>query len=492
MKKKGLALLIFLVLIPKTHWAYNDINKNSINSYNYFYSIVLKSFKSDSWLQVLKALDKKLIKMSNDWSINSQNAKSIYDFQKLNNEKIFEIELKKEEDKNKKSLDSFKVLSWYTNFSYNTDFVFKEQWIWYYYDFKEVVHFENDKYLNKESLKYNWLDDKNVLIFYEDNKIKFVKDYTVKKIISDNFIYWFPNKKDLLVTLRNNKVLWNKYDDDAEFRKLEILSLNLTDKKYKNEEKIAIIYDYILDNIEYTNNPDLSDFKISSWIETWKNKTWVCEWYIELMQLMLWFNNVPVDLKPWDVIDAPDFPYIWHWWVKIFDYYYDPTFDDPIWNTKAKTKQEYEYYKLPRDLLYTDRFDMWETPEYLKKASIEERQTYIRQQRANVYPKYKNDDYNLLKPYKFKEKNWIPLNTKITINALKNKVDYWEFDWKNLKINWQSRVVSSMKYAEIDDNNIEVFLDMVSYDFSDYMLIQWSENWTQKYIAAKKDEIEYQ
>ncbi len=39
----------------------------------------------------------------------------------------------------------------------------------------------------------------------------------------------------------------------------------------------------------------------------------------------------------WNVIDAQDFPNIWHVWLRIGEYYYDPTFDDPIWTNNTKT-----------------------------------------------------------------------------------------------------------------------------------------------------------
>ena len=63
------------------------------------------------------------------------------------------------------------------------------------------------------------------------------------------------------------------------------------------------------------------------------------------------------------VIDATDFPEIWHAWVRIWNKYYDPTFDDPIGQKDTKKLENYKFFRLPKDLFYTNRFTYDDTPE---------------------------------------------------------------------------------------------------------------------------------
>jgi len=67
-----------------------------------------------------------LEKLSNSSKINRNNYKIFSDLQKLNNEKIFELELEKIEKVNKKEINKFPILNNYEKFSYNDDFIFKK------------------------------------------------------------------------------------------------------------------------------------------------------------------------------------------------------------------------------------------------------------------------------------------------------------------------------------------------------------------------------
>jgi len=53
-------------------------------------------------------------------------------------------------------------------------------------------------------------------------------------------------------------------DDDRFFKTLEIISKQLTKDIYKNNEKIKIIYDYILNNINYAVDFTMQDYEIFS------------------------------------------------------------------------------------------------------------------------------------------------------------------------------------------------------------------------------------
>jgi len=53
-------------------------------------------------------------------------------------------------------------------------------------------------------------------------------------------------------------------DDDKYFKTLEVISKQLTRNIYNNEDKIKIIYDYILKNISYSSNFTMQDYEIFS------------------------------------------------------------------------------------------------------------------------------------------------------------------------------------------------------------------------------------
>ena len=130
----------------------------------------------------------------------------------------------------------------------------------------------------------------------------------------------------------NIKIFDRKEENlDSEFIKLKRISINLWNISKNKEEIIKNIYNYILANLNYQTNIKSDDFEIFSWIKTFKNKVWVCQWYVELFNLMLAFNNIKSEILKWDVLTSEDFPKIWHAWVKIDNFYYDPTFDDPVW-----------------------------------------------------------------------------------------------------------------------------------------------------------------
>jgi hypothetical protein len=53
-------------------------------------------------------------------------------------------------------------------------------------------------------------------------------------------------------------------ETDNDFVKLKIISKNLTKNIYNKQEKIDILYDYILENVSYTQPIDLKNKEIFS------------------------------------------------------------------------------------------------------------------------------------------------------------------------------------------------------------------------------------
>lgn len=470
---KTLIILFFVSISLQANAWYKEIDSKTKLVYEKFYSQIKTKYKTDNWLSYLNVLSTALENAGKNWKINKSNANVFSDLQKLNNEKIFAIELESREKMNKQNISNNPLLKDYKIFSYNNDTLIKENWVWYTYSFSKKYYFEDISKLNKESLVYNWLYNTNILIYYDSTNLNFVKDYKKIKLITDDLIYWFPNKYELLKTLRNNKMLDSSRNDDSYFKKLETISNQITKNVYNYEEKIKIIYNYILENVSYSKNFTMQDYEIFSWIETYINKDWVCEWYVELFNLMLGFNNISSKIIIWDVIDAVDFPQIWHAWVKVGDYYYDITFDDPVWATETKNFEQYSYYKLPRDLFYTNRFDYWKTPENLKTETLEYRNNLIRTNLSKLTTKYKDDDYNLLKPFKFKQNYNLNPIKNITATDLINAVGYKDMINYEITLNGKKKNIKNLNYILFEDEIIEIFLEQVNYDLSWYMILKW-------------------
>ena len=379
---------------------------------------------------------------------------------------------------------------YFKNFiNYKTKF-FKQWNNFYSYNFKNYRYFQDNYGFYKKTLKENNIDENNTILYFsEKNKYNFIINYQKVKLINSDIIYWIVDKKNFLDDLVNDK-LYLTNDTDELFKKLKQETEKLTKNK-KTEEKIKIIYDYLLKNIDYTKNFSLNDKRIFSGILTYKNKNWVCEWYVKLFSYMLKFAGISnVRIIRWDVIDAKDFPKIGHAWVKIWDKYYDPTFDDPIGQTHTKSFKEYKYFWLPKDLFYTNRFDYGTTPEYLKSKSLNFRINLVNKNLSKLVNKYKNKNYLLLKWAEFKKENNINFDENTKIEDLKKIINFYqveEVSKSKLLIedkNWKKWYIKSLRFYQINNNNLGDLLKQLNYNLDWYSLLEWKKNWKIEYRLA--------
>ena len=352
-----------------------------------------------------------------------------------------------------------------------------EDWIWYTYIYSEYKNF--GKWFNptETDLSRNWFNKDTTLLLLDENQtIFFVTDYKKVKLISDYIIAWVTNKQNFLKELSDDKRYLHS-DTDELFKKLKTETLNITNWN-SNSAKKSILYDYILKNISYSTTFSTSNKEIFSWINTYENKDWICWGYSKLYLYMLsfaWVSDVRV--VKWDVIDAADFPNIGHAWVQIGYNYYDPTFDDPNWALKTKTYSDYKYFALPRDLFYTNRYNYWTLPSYLKTESLESRENIIKENLSKLSDKYKNTNYLLLQPFTFRYENNLVYNEQITVDKLKEILPYYEVsDYKIIKDN-QEKIISDLKFYTVNNSNIESLLDQIKYNLEWYKLLKW-DNWS--------------
>lgn len=442
----------------------NKIQKIQENENNYkeIENILLNKLKSEQEKND-KLYENKMFSNSKELNKNLKNS----------NERIFRINLELDKYKIENELSKYEALNSYKNKIFNKDFLVEENWVWYWYIFKNSSFFDSPDFINKENLIHNWLNPENTLVTFNNWKIIFVKDYEKFRLISDKILYWVPEKLNILKDLSNIKIFDKSNDNlDKDYIILKNISENLTKKLSTKEEIIKELYAYILKNLKYQEDIKDDDFNIYSWIKTFKDKIWVCQWYVELFRLMLSFNNIKSELIKWDVVNSSDFPKIWHAWTKIDWYYYDPTFDDPIWAKKTKKFEDYYYYKLPKDLFYVNRFDYWTTPENLKNLSLNQRQNYVDREIFNISDKYKDANFNILRVISFKKDLWLWAKDEITIERIIKKYWYFKID-ENLNIidnYWQKRSLEKITWFSVNNENINQFLYQIKYDLKDYKI----------------------
>ena len=418
------------------------------------------------------------------------NDKKILEIRKniiINNIDIYENKFKEEIRKNKAIIDKYSYSSYFKNISYTNNHIFLENWVWYTYNFKQYNFFPDDSTVNKNDLEHNGINLDLDLLFITDKwGLWFVKNPIKIKLISDYIIRDLKNKYYFLEEIKDDKRNIESIDYDNNFKILKELSEWLTSSSNSKEEKISIIYNYILTNTEYTKIIDLSDAKIFSWIEAFNNNSWVCEWYVKLMVYMLLFAWID-DSKVirWYVIDAQDFPQIWHAWVKIDWSYYDPTFDDPIWAISDRISSEYKYFNLPKDLFYTNRYDEDKLPESIKNMNTNKIEELILTNLYNLYDKYKDKNYELLKLIKFKTDNWIDYKNKIDLTNLSNILPQYIVNNFSFKKNWLTKRISKLNFYELNNENIDELLEQLNYNLSWYYYFKWTDDsWIISYKLA--------
>lgn len=368
------------------------------------------------------------------------------------------------------------VLNTFTYKTLKNDNLVLENWIRYTYIYTNYKNFWKSYSPTQRDIENSWFNEKTTLLVLDENLwVSFVTDFEKVKLINDSIISSITNKHNFLLELRDDKKHIHT-DTDNLFNQLKSETQNLTNW-LSQSTKIQKIYDYILKNISYSSSFDINNKKIFSGIETYQNKNWICWWYAKLGLYMLSFAWVE---DAWvikgDVIDAKDFPNVWHAWIKIWNYYYDPTFDDPSWITKTKSFSQYKYFWLPQDLFYANKYSYWTLPEYLKSLSIEERKKIIQENLQNLLSKYENQNYLLLESLQFKRKNNIGFDEKITIEKLKKFIPYFEVsNYKYLENNSEI-IIQDIDFFTINDSNIELLLEQINYNFDWYKLFKW-DNW---------------
>ncbi len=338
--------------------------------------------------------------------------------------------------------------------------------------------FYSDKYgvyqKNLDSSGFNY--NSTLLLQREDGWYSFVKDYSTYEIANASDVFGVSEKHLFLDYLRED----SKYPStniSSELGKMKSLSRSLTQwKDYR--EGLDSIYAWILENVSYSRDIDLADQQIFSGLEAFKTGSWVCTWYTKLSSYLLYYAGYyDVEVIRGHVIDAQDFPQIGHAWLKIWDLYYDPTFDDPIGATTTKSADEYKYFWLPKDVFYANRYDFGTLPSYLKTASKSDIETHIFNNLKDLLPKYNTqlDQYPVFWKIAFKILHGIPATTTITPNLLAQKIGSFTVINNSFTFsdNGTQRSIAWLRYYTLDDSNTEAVLDLLWYKMDKLTLFNW-------------------
>ena len=372
------------------------------------------------------------------------------------------------------------------NLSFKKKYV--QEWEDFYsYNFGDFIFYKDVYWIYKSDIEKQNLILSNLLLYRsENNSYNFVKDYERVQLIDGSIIFWVTDKSTFLTHIADDKRSVTMESDD-QFLKLKTDIVELTKDAISDKEKIRIVYDWLLSTVTYTQPIDLENKQIFSGIYTYKNRDGVCEWYVKLISYALkfaWVKDAVVIRG--DVIDAKDFPTIGHAWLKVWDKYYDPTFDDPIWSTETKRFDEYKYYALPKDLLYANRFDYWVTPSKLKTTDMLFRERYVAQRLSKLSDKYSADNYNILQEASFLQDIGITPWEKLTIKKLSNKIWLYEVDdFSFFGNDKKKRNIKTLKFYEISDKNVLWLMSQIDYNLADIFLFDWKlDDGTREYRLA--------
>lgn len=375
----------------------------------------------------------------------------------------------------------------FSHFSDKTDLYFLEWWIYYNYKYKLYNFFKDNYWVYLSDLSSFGITPEKTILVKDNDKYLFVNDYQKIKLVSQNLLNDISNKKEFLNNLSDDqKFLVDDYENIL--INIRDLSKQLTKDAKNDEEKISILYWRNVKNLNYFYDYNKSDnIEIYSWVLTFKNKIWVCDWYTKLFSYMLlfsWINDVEV--KKWFVFDHVDFPTFWHAWVKIWQNYYDPTFDNTILSKQKEFDNNYKYYKLPYDLIYTNRFDWLEIPTNLELKTLEERKKISLENMYKVFDKYKNQNYEILK----KVKNRVFINAKpdtiIDINYLTKNLPFYEVNnFSYLDDLWYKIYIRWIEYYPLNQQNIDTILSLVDFEKQNIVIYKWTDkNWNTDYRLA--------
>lgn len=481
---------IFLILSITSVWANSEIEK----IYNRFLQKIEVKYPSVSHQNdILQLLSKKIPEVSYS-SKDPNKRKKLSTLLDYNNEEIFKrfirdelsLEDQKELEAEQSKIQNFRKKT-YSDLAADAAWLVTDNWKIYEkngsyvsVNYSGSLFFDDVYGVSYQSLQNADINVENDFVYKKEwGDFHFIINHTQKDLVKVSDVFGLSNKAEVL------SQLW----DDAKHKNSNIPQTFQDIKKktqeltqwLAEEEKVAAIYKWILEHMEYSKVVDFTNTQIFSGIEGFNTGDGVCTSYSRLFAYMLSFADIiDVEVIEWYVIDAQDFPQVGHAWVRIGEKYYDPTFDDPVWFWRNKTADEYLYYGLPKDIFYTNRYEQDMLPKALKLASDEEITKHIHDRLRRLIPKYSAElsMYPVFAPVTFRENYNISPLIKITPQILSATIGDYKVDGENFSFTkkWKKEYITSLRYFILNDSNTEDILKQIHYKLDDYYLFEWNEN----------------
>lgn len=350
--------------------------------------------------------------------------------------------------------------------------------IFYAYNFTKFRYFADEYGIYESQLEKEYFSSEKTLVYVDENwKYNFVTSYNESKIGNNDIIFWASEKHIFLNNLADD-MLYESINIEETLESIQTISQSMLQTSQSREEYVQKVYDYILQNISYTENINLENTEIFSWIETFERNDGVCTGYTKLMSYLLHFWNISdVEVIRWYVIDAQDFPQIGHAWVRIWEIYFDPTFDDPIGTTQTRVFDDYIYYWLPKDIFYANRYTYDDLPFGLKTANSSEISAHIYDRLKRLILKYQDNisDYKVFWPVVFRETYNISQDVQITPQVLANAIGSYEVKNNSFRFieDGKTKQISFFRYFKLDSENTEQILKQLAYEVDELYLFDW-------------------
>lgn len=454
--------------------------------YKTFISKLEQKYELERQIDVLELLAQKVDMKQNSSLTPSKNKlfdelESLNDATILNKQKLLLSFISNNTDRSQKIKNIWKIA--YADLAQEMRGVLTPQWRileedgnYYGVHFENILYFDDTYGVSRSNLITNGIDIQKDFL-YTDNawRNNFINSYSLKKIGTSSLFDTRSNALEVLSLLqKDSEYQW--YEIDSVWRKLIFTTRKLIGAN--DEETIQNIYAWILKNISYSENIDISNPKIFSGIATYESKSWVCSGYTRLFVYMLSLAGIhDTEVIEWHVIDAPDFPQIGHAWVRIGEKYYDPTFDDPVGAKFTKSPDEYTFFGLPKDIFYTNRYEYNNLPLTLKVASKQEIIKHIHDRLKRLIPKYQSQikKYPVFYPVLFREKYDISPLTKITPEILSKKIPNYKVENNSFRYqkNGKNIQIQEFEYYILNAENTQRVLELFEYNESKFELLHW-------------------
>ncbi len=238
-------------------------------------------------------------------------------------------------------------------------------WYYYAYSLYDYKYFEIPVdwiYLSQFS-NLSWLE--NTLLIYKNWKYLLITDFSQYKLFALDNLKSTNNPLVFLKSLGKDLYFYKSSDYESMIELIKTKAIEITSSDTNDSQKISSIYSWLTKNLSYDSYStefikwnisektyfDTVNNEVFTWIWTFKNRSWVCDWFTKLAQYMLifaWIQNVEIETWKADVW----WTLISHAWLKIWDLYYDPTWD--IYSDWIPTN--YKWFALPKDDMYKTHF----------------------------------------------------------------------------------------------------------------------------------------